>query len=73
MRVYGMYAEPTVIGIVSESLPMTSVRDWLLQVRKAQSMAWGTTLPVIIDLGRQTACGLACLEKKGITHRDLSE
>ncbi len=61
------------IGIVCESLPMTSVRDWLLQIRKSPTRSWDDVLPVLIDLARQTACGLDCLEKKSIVHRDLSK
>nr|BAG55499.1 protein tyrosine kinase [Monosiga ovata] len=72
LRIFGVYIEPSGIGIVSESLPMSSVRDWLLQIRKTPSMTWGTILPVLVDLSRQAACGLECLEKKNIVHRDLT-
>ena len=73
LRVFGVVVEPTLIGVLSEYLPMTSVRDWLLQVRTTPSISWSSVIPIIVDLSRQTANGLDCLEKRGIVHRDLSK
>lgn len=50
LRVFGVYVEPTMIGVLYESLPMTSVRDWLLQLRQTSTCDWKTALPVIIDI-----------------------
>jgi hypothetical protein len=71
LRMYGVFVQPSMICLVSESLTMTSVRDWLLQLRQIRQ-EWASLIPVLIDLGRQTASGLACLERAGIVHRDLS-